>query len=120
MQVKHTGLIALLFALAVPALAVTQTDIATGLSGAIGIAADPEGSAIYFVEFNTGTLKRIATTPGCTLVTCPPVPLAQGGPGSRPVWGEQGARRALGGAGFARVVTLSPTPNRRPSTPGRA
>jgi DNA-binding beta-propeller fold protein YncE len=78
MRFKHSCLVALMFALAVPAFSVTQTDIATGLSGAIGIAADPGGNAVYFVEFSTGTLKRVATTPGCTPLTCLPTPVASG------------------------------------------
>ena len=78
MRFKHAILIILMTALAVPAFAVTQTDIATGLSGAIGIAADPGGNAVYFVEFNSGTLKRLATTPGCTLITCTPTVVASG------------------------------------------
>src|SRR5437870_989125 len=64
MQFKHTGLIALMLGLAVPAFPVTQTDVATGLSGAIGIAADPGGNAVYFVEFTGGRLWQIDLASG--------------------------------------------------------
>jgi DNA-binding beta-propeller fold protein YncE len=55
------------------------TNMATGLHAAIGVAADPSGSAVYFVEWNTGALKRIALTPGCDATTpCPITTVAAG------------------------------------------
>ena len=53
-------------------------DIATGLSGVVGMTADPDGNAVYFVETGSDTLKRVATTPGCTLATCVPAIVASG------------------------------------------
>ncbi len=59
-------------ALAWPAGA-ANTDLATGLTGAIGIAADPSGNAVYFVDWNAGALKRILLAPGCdTIAPAPP------------------------------------------------
>ena len=55
------------------------TNMATGLNAAIGIAADPSGNAVYFVEWNTGALKRINLTPGCDATTpCPITTVASG------------------------------------------
>ncbi len=42
-------------------------ELASGLSGAIGVALDPVNSKLYFVEYGAGTLKRIQLTPGCDL-----------------------------------------------------
>jgi DNA-binding beta-propeller fold protein YncE len=55
------------------------TNMATGVAGGIGIAADPSGSAVYYVEFG-GALKRIRLTPpGCTAATpCPIDTVASG------------------------------------------
>jgi hypothetical protein len=55
------------------------TNMATGLHAAIGVAADPAGSAVYFVEWNTGALKRIGLTPGCDATTPCPITTVAGG-----------------------------------------
>jgi DNA-binding beta-propeller fold protein YncE len=56
------------------------TNMATGLHAAIGVAADPSGSAVYFVEWNTGLLRRMALTPGCTAATPCPLTTVAGAP----------------------------------------
>jgi len=55
------------------------TNIATGLSAAIGVAADPSGTAVYFTEWNTGALKKITLVPGCTAATPCPVTIVASG-----------------------------------------
>jgi len=77
-RLLRAWLLALSAGLVCPA-AQAFTNIATGLNGAVGIAADPTGSAVYFTEWNTGALKRIALTPGCTAATpCPVTTVASG------------------------------------------
>ena len=44
--------------------------VVAGVGAGIGIAADPGGNAVYYVEWSAGTLKRIDLTPGCD--TAPP------------------------------------------------
>ena len=61
-------------AAAVPAGAAPPVELASGLSGAIGVAHDAIHARLYFVEYGAGTLKRIRLIPGCDLVmpvTCP-------------------------------------------------
>lgn len=56
------------------------TNMATGVNAGVGVAADPSGNAVYYTEWNTGALKRIALTPpGCDAVTpCPITTVASG------------------------------------------
>ena len=39
--------------------------VVSGVGAGIGIATDPAGNAVYYVEWGTGNLKRIALSPGC-------------------------------------------------------
>ena len=52
-----------------PARAAMNT-VVGGVGAGIGIAADPSGNAVYYVEWSAGTLRRIDLTPGCD--TAPP------------------------------------------------
>lgn len=47
------------------ASAAAALDLATGLQAGVGIAFDEVNHHLYFVEFTTGTLKRIVLTPVC-------------------------------------------------------
>jgi len=60
-----------LMAMATAGHALAPTDVATGLSGGIGTAFDPEHNDLYFVEFGAGTLKRIRLTPDCQAASPP-------------------------------------------------
>lgn len=56
------------------------TNMATGLTAGVGVAADPTGNAVYYVDWNGGTLRRIRLTPpGCDASTpCPINTVASG------------------------------------------
>ena len=71
-RLLRAGLLALSAGLLCPT-AHAFTNIATGLNGAVGIAADPTGSAVYFTEWNTGALKRIALGKGFVHVESGPL-----------------------------------------------
>ncbi len=47
--------------------AAAQTDLITGVTGAIGGALDEVNSDLYFVDYNAGTLERVALTPACEI-----------------------------------------------------
>lgn len=49
----------------------TVTELATGLGAAVGIAHDPINNSLYFVEYTSGTLKRMVLTPGCETASPP-------------------------------------------------
>ena len=56
-------------------------DMASGVAGGVGIAVDPVNANIYYVEFNSGNLKRIHINAGCDLAspaTCPITTVASG------------------------------------------
>ncbi len=76
------ALVALVFGTAGSAGAVNPKPIADGLSGAIGAALDEVNNQLYFVEYNTGALKRLELTPACldlnTATTCTIHPVASG------------------------------------------
>lgn len=55
--------------------AATTTQIASGLSAAVGVALDESDSCLYFVEYSAGTLKRIKLSPECEMATTPPCPI---------------------------------------------
>jgi DNA-binding beta-propeller fold protein YncE len=55
--------------------AATTTQIASGLSAAVGVALDESDSYLYFVEYSAGTLKRIKLSPECEMTTTPPCPV---------------------------------------------
>ena len=55
--------------MASPAHAAMNTVVA-GVGAGIGIAADPSGNSVYYVEWGAGNLKRIDLAPGCD--TAPP------------------------------------------------
>jgi DNA-binding beta-propeller fold protein YncE len=50
------------------------TELASGLGAAVGIALDRPNNQLYFVEYATGTLKRMQLTPACE--TTPPCSIA--------------------------------------------
>jgi hypothetical protein len=53
--------------------------MASPVSAGVGVAADPSGNAVYFTEWSTGALKRIALTPaGCSSPACPVTTVASG------------------------------------------
>jgi hypothetical protein len=55
------------------------TTMATPVNAGVGVAADPSGNAVYFTEWSTGSLKRIALTPpGCSAPACPVTTVASG------------------------------------------
>ena len=55
------------------------TTMASPVNAGVGVAADPSGNAVYFTEWNTGALKRIALTPpGCVSPACPVTTVASG------------------------------------------
>lgn len=54
----------------------TVTELASGLGAAIGIAHDPVTNSLYFVEYSSGTLKRMELTPGCETTTPPTCPVS--------------------------------------------
>jgi DNA-binding beta-propeller fold protein YncE len=54
-----------------PASAVTQTQLATGVSAGIGVALDEISNQLYYVEYTTGTLKRINLPPTCGIPSTP-------------------------------------------------
>lgn len=64
------GVLALSVALTSSPVYAAMNTVVAGVGAGIGIAADPSGNAVYYVEWNAGTLKRIALTPGCD--TAPP------------------------------------------------
>lgn len=64
--------IILLIGIFCPAMYAAFTTVAsTPVAGDIGVAVDPSGSAVYFVEFNSGSLKKIQITPTCTSTSSP-------------------------------------------------
>ena len=78
---RMTGAVAatlalLLFPIAAPAAFV---NVATGVGAGVGIAADPAGGAVYYVEWNGGTLRRLALSPPeCTAPACAVTSIATG------------------------------------------
>ena len=72
-------LIALVVGLVSPA-AFALTNMATGLTAGVGVAADPAGNAVYYVDWNAGTLRKIRLMPPeCTAATpCPVSTVASG------------------------------------------
>lgn len=51
------------------AVAATTVDLATGVGAGIGVASDPVHNDVYYVEFGSGSLKRIHIDPGCDLAS---------------------------------------------------
>lgn len=49
-----------------------SVDLASGLTGAVGVAFDDVSSHLYFVDYNAGELRRLALTPGCWEPGTPP------------------------------------------------
>ncbi|NOZ77973.1 MAG: hypothetical protein GXP48_02090 [Acidobacteria bacterium] len=71
----------LVVCLASQVAAVTTTELASGLGAGVGIAYDPTANALYFVEYNSGTLRRMDLVPGCEVAsppTCAVTTLASG------------------------------------------
>lgn len=68
-RIVRMALIAAL--LSTPAYA-ANTDMVTGLGGATGIAFDRTSNTAYFVEYTTGTLKRISGAATCSTTSTPP------------------------------------------------
>lgn len=50
-------------------LGVTQTQLATGVQGGVGVALDEINNQLYYVEYAAGTLKRINLPPLCGIPT---------------------------------------------------
>lgn len=77
-SVKRSALV-LAMALCVAAPGLALTNIATGVTGGIGIAADPGGNTVYYVDWNGGTLKRITLSPpDCIAPACAVTTIASG------------------------------------------
>ena len=55
----------------VSALAVTQTQLATGIQAGIGVDLDEVNNQLYYVEYTAGTLKRINLPPNCGIPSTP-------------------------------------------------
>ena len=69
---RHVAAMAVAICLLCPAIHAQITTLAsTPGAGDIGVAADPGGNAVYYTEWNTGSLKRIQLTPTCTSTSTP-------------------------------------------------
>lgn len=69
------GCIAFVTMLTLPVSAVTITEIATGLSSAVGMDLDETNNRLYFVDYIAGTVKRIDLDPACEDATTAPCPM---------------------------------------------
>lgn len=68
-QILRIALLVALFAL--PAHGAV-TNMLTGLSAPVGVAADRTTNTLYFVEFVGGTLKRVSASTTCSTTSAPP------------------------------------------------
>ncbi|KPJ93727.1 MAG: hypothetical protein AMJ55_07525 [Gammaproteobacteria bacterium SG8_15] len=64
-------LFSLLLLVPLSTVAVTQTQLATGVQAGIGVALDESNNQLYYVEYTAGTLKRINLPPTCGIPATP-------------------------------------------------